>query len=67
MLSGRCTTGQHESVLCKLFAQMRQLLVANHTVLLLLLTSVFYVLTAAAAGGIQLWKSMVLCNHSMQP
>ena len=58
--SGHCTTGQPESVLCKLFAQMLHLLVENHTVLVLLLTSVFCAHSC--------WRHSVMEEHgALQP
>jgi len=56
------STGQPESVFCKHFAQMLQLLVTNHSVLVLLLTFLFSVSTAA--GGIPSWK---LQHGALQP
>ena len=46
--SGHCTTGQPESVLCKHFAQLLPLSVANHIVLVLLLTFLF--------SGTKMWN-----------
>jgi hypothetical protein len=65
LVSEHCTTVQPEIELFKYFAQIFQLLVANHTVLVLLMIFQFYVPTLA--DSIPSGKSIIFCNHGMQP
>ena len=60
--SGHCTTGQPESVLCKHFAQMLQLLVANHIVLVLLLTFLFPVTKMWNINALQERMPCTICR-----